>query len=123
MYGAVIMKNATMTVFLITLLVNMIISFFIGYKYKDFLSEFLSPTIYYQAVVFASLTVPLLVSYVCGVVSRWMVMWRLSNFKKKAIDVSKLDTATKEMYQEIVEQDLPTKAQIKEMHEALKKQF
>lgn len=117
------MKNATMTVFLITLLVNMIISFFIGYKYKDFLNNFLSPAIYYQAVVFISLTVPLVISYLYGVVCRKLVMWRLSNFKKKQIDVSRLDSATKEMYQEIVEQDLPTKAQIKEMHEALKKQF
>jgi len=117
------MKNATMTVFLLTLLVNMIISFFIGYKYKEILNSFLSPAIYYQAVVFISLTVPLVISYLYGVISRKLVMWRLSNFKKKQIDVSRLDSATKEMYQEIVEQDLPTKAQIKEMHEALKKQF
>lgn len=117
------MKNATLTVFLLTLLVNMVISFFIGYKYKDFLSGFLSPAIYYQAVVFISLTVPLVISFLYGVVCRKIVMWRLDKFKKKQIDVSRLDSATKEMYQEIVEQDLPTKAQIKEMHEALKKQF
>ncbi|EMI7182096.1 hypothetical protein FML64_14845 [Klebsiella quasipneumoniae] len=117
------MKNATLTVFLLTLLVNMVISFFIGYKYKDFLSSFLSPAIYYQAVVFISLTVPLVISFLYGVVCRKIVMWRLDKFKKKQIDVSRLDSVTKEMYQEIVEQDLPTKAQIKEMHEALKKQF
>lgn len=117
------MKSATLTVFLLTLLVNMIISFFVGYKYKDFLNDLLSPAIYYQAVVFISLTVPLAISYLYGTASRKLIMWKLSKFKKKQIDVSKLDNATKVMYEEIIEQDLPTTAQIREMHEALKKQF
>ncbi|MNE51244.1 hypothetical protein D3C80_1458640 [compost metagenome] len=101
----------------------MVISYFIGYKYKDYLNVLLSPAIYYQAVVFISLTMPLIVSGAYRFISKHWVMWRLNNFKKKKIDVSKLDDSTKEMYLEIVNQDIPTKNQIKEMHEALMNEF
>ncbi|ENB9201284.1 hypothetical protein N1S82_000322 [Serratia marcescens] len=101
----------------------MVVSYFIGYKYKGYLNDLLSPAIYYQAVVFISLTMPLIISGVYKLLSKRWVMWKLNNFKKKNIDVSKLDDSTKEMYLEIVSQDIPTKNQIKEMHEALREEF
>lgn len=117
------MKNNTLRIFLLTLFFNMVVSYFIGYKYKEYLNAFLSPAIYYQAVVFISLTMPLIISGFYKLFSKHWVMWRLNNFKKKEIDVSKLDEPTKEMYLEIVNQDIPTKNQIKEMHEALREEF
>ncbi|MEN4874404.1 hypothetical protein [Kosakonia cowanii] len=117
------MKKHTLTVFILTLFFNIIISFVIGVKYKSILETTLSPSIYYQVVVFISLTIPLIISAVYGWIAKLLVMWRFSRFKKKPIDVSKLDEETKEMYQAMVDQDIPTKSQVKDMYQALNDQF
>lgn len=117
------MKKHTLTVFILTLFFNIIISFFIGVKYKAILEAFLSTSIYYQVVIFISLTMPLIISGVYGWVAKLIVMWKFSRFKKKTIDVSKLDEETKKMYQTMVTQDMPTKAQVKDMFHALNDQF
>ncbi|MDZ5638120.1 hypothetical protein [Enterobacter sp. A103] len=117
------MKKHTLTVFILTLFFNIIISFLIGVKYKAALEAYLSSSIYYQIVVFISLTIPLAISAVYGWVAKMILMWRFSRFKKKEIDVSKLDEETKGMYQAMVSQDIPTKAQVKDMFHALNDQF
>lgn len=117
------MKKHTLTVFILTLFFNIIISFLVGVKYKASLEAYLSSSIYYQVVIFISLTMPLIISAMYGWVAKLIVMWRFSRFKKKSIDVSKLDEETKGMYQAMVSQDIPTKAQVKDMFQALNDQF
>lgn len=117
------MKKHTLTTFLLTLFFNIIISYFIGVKYKATLELLLSPAIYYQAVVFISLTMPLIISTVYSSIMKFIVMWKASRFKHKKIDITKLDDETKEMYRAIIEQDIPTKAQVKDMYQALNEQF
>lgn len=117
------MKKHALTVFLLTLFFNIVISYFIGVKYKVALESLLSSAIYYQVVVFISLTMPLIISAAYGFFIKVLVIWKLSRFKKKKIDVTRLDDETKEMYRAIVEQDIPTKAQVKDMYQALNEQF
>lgn len=117
------MKKHTLVVFLLTLFFNIIISYFIGVKYKIVLESLLSSAIYYQVVVFVSLTMPLIISALYGLFVKYIVIWKVSRFKKKKIDVTRLDDETKEMYRAIVEQDIPTRAQVKEMYQALNEQF
>ncbi|HBR3253316.1 TPA: hypothetical protein ACTW9M_000791 [Klebsiella michiganensis] len=117
------MKKHTLTVFILTLFFNIIVSFFIGVRYKSTLENLLTSPIYYQVVIFISLTLPLIISAIYRWVSRSIVMWRFYRFKKKSIDVSKLDEETKNMYQAMVNQDIPTSAQVKDMFNALNDQF
>lgn len=119
------MKQQQLRVFLITLFFNMVVTYFIGYRYKDYLNNLLSPAIYYQAVVFTSLTLPLLISWVYGHCNRKVIIWRVGKFKKKAdsIDVSSLDESTKEMYEKIIKQDIPTNHEIKDLYNQVEEHF
>lgn len=117
------MKKHALTVFLLTLFFNIVTSYFIGVKYKNTLESLLSSAIYYQSVVFISLTMPLIISATYTSVVKFIIMWKVSRFKKKKIDVTRLDDETKEMYRAIVEQDIPTQAQVKDMYQALNEQF
>jgi hypothetical protein len=120
------MKPSTpLKVYLITLFVNLIITFFIGFKYKEELVLFLSPTIYYQGIVFISLSLPLLITWIHEIFHKKILFWKLKKFKKKAtsIDQNSLDEVSKKMFDKLTKQDQPTNHEIKELYEQMETMF
>ncbi|PWI80731.1 hypothetical protein DEO48_07370 [Enterobacter sp. CGMCC 5087] len=118
-------SNTSLRIYLITLFINMIITFFIGYKYKDFLIVSLSPTIYYQGIVFISLSLPLLITWMHECCSKHILLRKLRKFKQKApaIDQSSLDEESRKKLEKLTKQDLPTSHEIHELHEQMEKMF
>ncbi len=119
------MKNNTIKIFLIVLFFNIIISYIVGYRYKDFLTTYLSPAIYYQSVVFISLTLPIIISWLYNAITKKIIIWRLKKFQKKAININReiLDENTKSMLEEITSQDIPTNQEIKDLYKLMNDSF
>ncbi len=118
-------NNSSLKIYLITLFLNMIITFFIGFKYKDELIASLSPTIYYQGIVFISLSLPLLITWLHDCCSKYLLLRRLEKFKQKApaIDQNSLDEESRKKLDKLTKQDLPTSHEIHELHEQMEKMF
>lgn len=118
-------SNSPLKVYLIILFVNLIITFFIGFKYKDALVAFLSPAIYYQGVVFISLSLPLLITWIHEICNKAILSWKLKNFRKKAptIDQESLDEESKEMFDKLTKQDQPTNYEIRELYEQMETMY
>ncbi|MEQ6971216.1 hypothetical protein [Pectobacterium polaris] len=118
-------SSSPLKVYLITLFVNLIITFFIGFKYKDVLVAFLSPTIYYQGIVFISLSLPLLITWIHEIFNKANFSRKLKKFKKKApnIDKESLDEVSKEMFDKLTKQDQPTSYEIRELYEQMETMY
>ncbi|WP_139539383.1 hypothetical protein [Klebsiella spallanzanii] len=118
-------SNFSLKIYLVTLFLNMVITFFIGYKYKDYLVSTLSPTIYYQGIVFISLSLPLLVTWLHDCFLRYRFLKRLEKLKQKApaIDQNTLDEESRDKLEKLTKQDLPTTHEIKELHEQMERMF
>jgi len=113
--------NSEMSLFFWAMFINMVVSFLIGHLYKDFLISFLSPTIYYQFIVFLSLLIPYIIKYT----NRKIRIYNLSNGIKKIkqeVDPEKqkkLDESTKAMYERLVNTDVTANERIRDLHEEL----
>ncbi|ELY6402205.1 hypothetical protein [Cronobacter sakazakii] len=113
--------NAELRLFFWAMFVNMIITVIIGYKYKDPLINFLSPAVYYQAVVFISLITPHIIKYT----DRRIRLHKLSKgIEKLKAEIDnekqqKLDDTTREMFEKIVNTDVTTTETIKSLHDEL----
>ncbi|WP_370965274.1 hypothetical protein [Enterobacter wuhouensis] len=113
--------NSDMRLFLVAMLINMVITVLIGYNYKEALVKYLSPAVYYQAVVFISLTLPYIIKYT----DRKIRLYQLSRGIKKLksqVDEEKqknLDKTTRAMFEKIVNTDVTTSETIKGLHDEL----
>ncbi|EQA6234145.1 hypothetical protein ACX5DZ_000813 [Enterobacter hormaechei] len=113
--------NHEMRLFLIAMFINMVISFLLGYKFKDSLITLMSPAIYYQAIVFISLLLPHAIKHF----DRKIRLSKLSkNIEKLKSDVNidkqnNFDENTRAMYEKVVNTDISTTETIKNLHDEL----
>lgn len=113
--------NSEMRLFLVAMLINMIITFLIGYKYKEPLISALSPAIYYQAVVFISLLLPHLIKYADRKIRLHQLSRGIRKLKSQIDDEKQknLDQTTRAMFEKIVNTDVTTNETIKGLHDEL----
>ncbi|NIG15859.1 hypothetical protein [Pantoea sp. Cy-640] len=114
-------KNPEMRLFLLSMLVNIITSFLIGYKYKDNLIAILSPALYYQVVVFLSLLLPHVIKYLDKEFRFFWLNRKIEKLKRE-IDESKqhqLDEKTREMFNNVINNNARTSQVIKDIHDEL----
>lgn len=114
-------SNHDMRLFLIAMFVNMVIAFFVGYKYKDILLKNLSPEIYYQAIVFISLTLPYIIKHFDRKIRLSTLNKKIERLKQE-VDPEKqknLDKNTRAMFEKVVNTDVSTTEMIKDLHDEL----
>lgn len=114
-------NNAEMRVFLTSMAINMIISYLLGFKYKEPLIETISSAIYYQLIVFISLLLPHLVRFIDRKF-RFHMLERGIQKLKRDIDenkINKLDKETIKMYEKLVNSEVKASENIKNMHNEL----
>lgn len=110
-----------MRIFLSSMIINIIITYLVGFKYKDSLLSMLSPPVYYQSLVFISLCLPLLVKFCDRKIRIAILHYKIDQLRgkdnpemRKSLDedtINKLDSLTRG--------DLKTTEMIQEMHDAL----
>lgn len=113
--------NSEMRLFLWAMFINMIITILIGYKYKEPLINFLSPAVYYQAVVFISLLLPHIIKHSDRKIRLHKLSKGIEKIKSE-VDVEKqknLDKTTRAMFEKIVNTDVTTNETIKDLHDEL----
>lgn len=114
-------SNPEMRIFLISMIANIIITYLMGFRYKDMLINNLSSPVYYQLLVFISLCLPLIIKLCDRKARLYLLDYKIKRLKdhvnpemRESLDeetLAKLETLTKG--------DLKTTEMIKEMHEAL----
>ncbi|EAO2687663.1 hypothetical protein [Salmonella enterica] len=116
-------KTSEVTLLLISLFLNIIISFLLGYKYKNQLISLLSEPIYYQIIIFISLTAPVLIKKIDATHSNWRFNKSIKTLQESAnkIDRNKLDDSEKEMLDEMTNRDVATGAKIRELYAEMKR--
>lgn len=116
------MKNSgEMRVFLISMFVNMIVTYLIGFKYKTPLIELVSSAVYYQFVVFLSLLLPHAIRYVDRRCRLYLLQRGIDKLKKDMDEtkISRLDKNTVKMYEKLIDSEVKVSESIKKMHDEL----
>ncbi|WET14498.1 hypothetical protein P2W49_18830 [Yersinia intermedia] len=114
-------RNHEIRIFLISMLVNMIISYIMGYRFKSHLLDILSDAIYYQLIIFISLLMPIIIKK-CD--TSWR-MYRLNSgleqLKKDAsnIKTEHLNPQVQPMFTKLINSDVKTDEKIKSMYSEL----
>jgi len=100
---------------------NMVISYFIGYKFKDFLISSISAAIYYQFIVFISLALPFIIKFLDRKIRLFILDIKIKKLRKEMSEnqESNLDKNTKKMYNNLISSDIKTSEAIKSMHDEL----
>lgn len=114
-------SSSEMRLFLVSMFSNMIVSYLIGFKYKDGLITSLSPAIYYQLIVFISLLLPYLIKYLDRKVRLHLLSRGIKKLKNN-LDLNakdSLDENTRKMFDSLVDNDFHTATTIKNMHDEL----
>jgi len=114
-------KNPEMRIFLLSMLANIIITYLMGYKFKDFMLSTLSAPVYYQLLVFISLCLPLLIKFGDRKIRVHLLD---SNIKKLRDSQSTestegLDEDTLKKLEVLTNTNFKKAEMIKEMHDAL----
>jgi len=111
------MERRDKAVFFISLIVNIILSFFLGVKYKTDLIKILTETIYYQLIVFISLLMPTLINSAYGRYRLWSFHRRKN--KLRSIDAATLSSSTRKQLEELVNTDIKSESEIKDLYDEL----
>lgn len=111
-------KTSEVALLLISLFINIIISFLLGYKYKTQLISFFSEPIYYQVIIFISLTAPVIIKKLDNLQQTWRFNRNFKSLKNTAhqIDRNKLDKNEQEMLDEMTNRDIETGTKIREIY-------
>ncbi|HDS4676145.1 TPA: hypothetical protein QH337_001073 [Enterobacter ludwigii] len=117
-------KTNDVTLLLISLFANIAISFLLGYKYKTQLISIVSEAIYYQIIIFISLTMPIIIKKTTFAYHKWRFNCNIKSLQKNAhqIDVSKIGEKEKKMLDEITNKDVETEAKIRSIYEEMQRQ-
>lgn len=100
---------------------NMIISYLLGYAFKDKIISAISAPIYYQLIVFISLTLPFLIKSTDKKVRLFILDKKIQKLKREMDDSKResLDENTQKMYSTLVGSEVKTSEAIKSMHDEL----
>ncbi|HAU5563302.1 TPA: hypothetical protein JD264_05765 [Serratia fonticola] len=111
-------KTSEVGLLLISLLSNIIVSFLLGYKYKTILIQSLSEAIYYQLIIFISLTMPVIIKKIDSAQHDWRFRRNFLEFQKQAhqIDKDKLGEDERKMLDEMTNKDIHTEAKIRDLY-------
>ncbi|WP_133461095.1 hypothetical protein [Scandinavium goeteborgense] len=111
-------KTSDVTLLLISLFTNIFISFVLGHQYKTQLIELLSEPIYYQCIIFISLTIPVIIKEIDTFQKGWRFNNGLKKLQKSArqIDREKLDENERQMLDEMTNRDIETGTRIRELY-------
>lgn len=112
-------KNNEKHLMLLSLLANIIISFFLGFKYKNQLISMLTEAIYYQFIIFISLLMPEVLRRIYSKAVEIAVSRKVKKLQKDApkIDKNKLDPATAEKLDKIINTDFSAKSRIHDVYD------
>lgn len=110
-----------MRLFLIAMFVNMVIAFFLGHLLKDWLIKTISPAIYYQAIVFISLLLPYIIRHLDRKYRLKKLEKRIKKLKSTvtAEDQETLDKKTKAMFDKVVNTNVTTHEEIKDIYDEM----
>lgn len=110
-----------MRLFLIAMFVNMVITFFLGHLFKDWLIRTITPAIYYQAIVFISLSLPYLIKHFDRKHRLRKLEKRIKKLKSSVTAEAQetLDKKTKAMFDKVVNTNVTTQEEIKDIHDEM----